>query len=308
MPDTYGDIWREVRLYCPFVPVPLAQHWVRDRYRRVLDRTFWGASVSESQFIIPAQYATGTASVTNGSATVTLGGGGLVSSDHVGRQFYVGGGSPYYTILSIDAGLNTLTLDKVYGNTDNAAIAFSIALVYLTPPSDFLSLISVRDPVLNWRLRIRISQDQLDRWDTRRTSSGGAWVLADYRFDAAGVPRFELWPRQTTQKFYPYIYYRRPTDLAADADVPVLPIRGDVLKWGALADLSLWPGTPEQRNPMFGPDVHQLYESRFADEVNKLMRVDQEIYLTDLWRLEDKWADIPMAPIDAKFLQSHDVN
>ncbi len=308
MADTYGELWREVRLYCPFVPIPLAQHWVRDRYRRVLDRTFWGASVSESQFIIPDAYSTGTASVVNGSTTVTLGGGGVVAAAHVGRQFYVGSGAPYYTILSVDVGLNTYLLDKAYGADTDTAASFEVALAYVTPPSDFLSLISVRDPVNNWRLHLRVGQDQLDRWDAQRTSSGAPWVLADYRFDASGIPRFEIWPRQTSASYYPYTYNRRPADLADDADTPVLPIRGDVLKWGALADLALWPGTNAERNPMFGPDIHQLYEARFSDEVNKLMRVDQEIYLTDLWTLGDRWTGIPEAPIDAKFLQSHDVN
>lgn len=307
MADTFGELWREVRLYCPFVPVPLAQHWIRDRYRRILERTLWGAAVSESQFVVPDAYQTGTASVQNGSATVTVGGGGVVAAAHAGRQFFVSGTAPYYTISSVDVGLNTYTLEQNYGGTTDAAATFAVALVYVTPPSDFLTLITVRDPINNWRLRIRVSQDQLDHWDTKRSTSQTPWVCADYRFDSSGVPRFELWPRMMTARAYPFLYYKRPADLAADTDVPLLPIRGDVLKYGALADLALWPGTSRERNPMFGPDTNRLFEMRFADEVNKLMKTDQEIYPSDLWRAEDKWADVPMAPMDARFLQSHDV-
>ena len=123
----------------------------------------------------------------------------------------------------------------------------------------------------------------------------------------AGLPRFEVWPRVLTAMNYPFLYYKRPPDLVADTDTPVLPIRSDVLKTGALADLALWPGTVAERNPMFGPDTNQIHEQRFNDEVNKLMRLDQEIYTTDLWNIEDKLVGIPWAPIDAKFAQSHDV-
>ena len=307
MADTFSDIWRTVRLYCPFVPIPLAQQWVRDRYRRTLDLGMWNAQVAESQFLIADAYATGTANVTYASDTVTLGGGGLVSATHVGRQFYTGGAAPYYTISAVDVGLNTYTLERSYGGTSNTTASFAVATVYLTPPTDCIGLMIVRDPLNNWKLRLRVSQDQLDRWDARRVAAGISWVVADYRQDANGTPRFELWPRRTTQGVYPFLYYKRPADLSADTDTPVLPIRGDVLKYGALADLALWPGTPAERNPMYLAEVHRMYETKWREEVARLMRVDQEAYPSDLWEMSDKWVGLVEAPIDAKFLQSHDV-
>lgn len=302
--ETFGEIWRELRLYCPFVPIPLAQHWVRDRYRKIFERGLWAAAIGEGQFLIPNPTTAGTAQVTTGS-TAVVGNGTAWTSALVGQQFYVGN-APFYTVASV-ADATDLTLDQAYGGTSSTTAAYTVSQVYLTPPSDFLTLIVVRDPINNWRLRLRVGQDQLDRWDANRTTTGTPWVMADYKFDANGVPRYELWPRRLAPSVYPFLYYKRPSDLALDSDRPVLPIRGDALKFGALADLAMWPGTTEQPNPMFDVRVHQMYEMRYLEEVNKLGVRDQEIYSTDVWDSTFKWANLPEAPIDARFLQAHDV-
>lgn len=305
--DTFGQCWRRVLLHCPFVPVPLAQDWVRDRYRMLLDAGGqWGGQTAESQFIIPTAYNTGTVSLTNGSATM-LGAATGWTSALEGRQLYIAGAGPYYTVTTV-VDPTTITLERPFGGTTTGAgTAYEIAQVYLTPPSDFLYFKSIKDPVNNWRLRFNVSQETLDRWDARRTTVGNAWIMADYRQNTAGtIPRYEIWPRVVTQRLYPYLYVKRPADLSADSDRPMFPIRGDELVTGALADLATWPGTETRRNPGFNLQLAQHYEKMFSEMVNNLSRVDQETYLSDYMGPFDGWDSLPWAPVDTNFLQSHD--
>lgn len=308
MADSFGTCWRRILLHCPFTPIPLAQDWIRDRYRVLLDASgSWGGQVAESQFIIPDAFTTGTVSLTNASSTV-LGAGTGWTSALEGRQLLTGGSGPYYTIQTVvDA--TTITLERPYGGTTTGAgTEYQIVQAYVTPPSDFLFFKSIKDPQNNWRLRFNISQEWLDRRDARRSTTGNAWLFADYRQNSAGtIPRYEVWPRVTSQRLYPFLYIKRPADLTNDSDVPMHPIRGDELVTGALADLCRWPGTETRRNPNFNLQLANDYEKQFTEMVNALQRVDQDAYLSNYVAPGEDWSNIPWAPIDSAWMQDHDV-
>lgn len=304
MADTFGQLWRELRLHCPFVPVPLAQRWVRDRYRRLLSRSLWGGTVAESEFLIPDAYDTGTVALTYNSVTVT-GTGTAFTAGMVGRQLLIGGQGPYYTISAVPDAV-TLTLERVYGGASDALAAYQIVLAYLTPPSDFLSLKVVIDVQNNWKLRINVPQEFLDSLDAMRTYAGTPRVIADYRFSSAGVPRFEIWPRQLAQSRYPFMYWKDAADLASDSDVPIFPIRGDIIKLGALADLARWPGTEDRRNPMFDIRLAAMYDKEYEHEAQSVDVEDQEIYQTAVTFPDMGFDNYPWAPFDTNWIQVHD--
>lgn len=308
MADTFFQCWSRILLHCGFVPVPLAQDWVRDRYRVLLDAAgAWGGQVGESQFIIPDAFSTGTISATNGSATL-LGVGTGWTSALEGRQFYLGGSGPYYTILTV-VDPTTITLERPFGGaTTGAGITYEIAQAYVTPPSDFLSFKTIKDPQNNWRLRFNVSQEWLDKRDARRSTVGNAWMFVDYRQSSTNVPRYEVWPRVTNQRLYPFLYVKRPSDLINATDTPIFPIRGDELVTGAMADLCRWPGTETRRNPNFDLRLAKDYESMFDDMVRALKRVDQDTYLSDYVAPNDDWTgSLADPPIDSAFWQDHDM-
>ena len=305
MADTFGEMWRRILLHCPFVPVPLAQDWIKDRYRLVLDKCIWGGQVAESQFIIPTAYATGTVTLTNSSAAV-VGVGTAFTSAMVGRQLITGGSGPYYTISAVTDGTN-LTLERVYGGITAANVTFQIVQAYVTPPSDFLAFKTIVDPVNNWRLKFNVPQESLNLRDANRTTTGTAWLFADYRHSSAGIPRYEVWPRVVSQAVYPFLYVKRPADLSADADTPMTPLRGDEIVTGALANLACWPGTETRKNPAFNLALAAKYEKDFQSYLNDLQRTDQETYLTDIMLPGNDWgAGLVDPPFNASFLQNHD--
>lgn len=300
----YGQLWRNILLTCPFVPAPLAQFWIRQRYQQILDSGAWGGAVAQSQFIIPNEYNTGTITLVNNSVTVS-GVGTAWTSALEGRQLYISGQGPYYTIQTVVDPL-TITLQQAYGGDAQAGIAYSIVQAYVSPPSDFLSFKSIKDPVNNWRLRFNLTQEWLDRIDARRSTVGPAWCIVDYKFTSAGLRQFEVWPRVTTQRLYPYMYWSRPVDLSADSDTPIFPLRGDEILKGAMADLAKWPGTESRKNPAFDLRLASMYEAEFSKLLLDLKRVDQEIYLSDYIAPGDDWSSMSDVPLDSKFFQTHD--
>src|SRR5258708_34653784 len=94
---------RSLRLYVPQLPYPLAQQFIRDLYRRVLEIRNWSASRGEGEFIVNSANAVGSVTVTRSSASVVGAGTAFAASD-VGRQFKGGSGSPVYSITVVDVG------------------------------------------------------------------------------------------------------------------------------------------------------------------------------------------------------------
>src|SRR5262245_60648430 len=97
--NTFDEMVRSLRLYVPQLPYMLALHFVRDRYRRILERRNWSGLRAEGEFLLNAQKSAGTVTVTRNSVDVVGVGTAFAASD-VGRQFKAGAGSPVYTIAT----------------------------------------------------------------------------------------------------------------------------------------------------------------------------------------------------------------
>jgi len=121
-----------------------------------------------------------------------------------------------------------------------------------------------------------------------------------------GIPMYELWPYQLSQRVYPFLYTKVPPDL--NDQTPNLPpyIHGDIIIKGALADLCRWKGTDDQPNPQFNPVLADSYEREFQAKTAEMEVVDNEVMQLDL-RYAD-WISLPAAlsPLgSADYLQSH---
>lgn len=291
---------RQLTNYCPSVPTLLAQQWIIDRYRTITENYLWSFKIGEGTFYTPAAYDDGTITMTNGSATVT-GSGTTFTSGMIGRQLMVSG---FVFTITAFSSATSITVDKNwYGNTASS-LAYTILQAYITPSdSDFHSFISVIDPANGWRLRLWYNSTELDIIDARRSSVGTPILLASRAYNSSNVPKYELWPFSNDVKQFNYLYEKRITDLSAPTDAPPNIIRSDVLVKGALADLSRWPGSRENPNPMYDPygSQYKNRESEFQQEVEKLLVSDQNIYMSDL----SYHTSLPYAPLDSKFIQNH---
>lgn len=289
----------------PQLPIPLAQQFIRDRYRRILDYKSWSGSRGEGQFILNAQKTAGSVTVVRNTTTVTGSGTSFASTD-VGRQFKVGAGSPVYSIVAVDPIGQTLTSDMPIGVESGSGLAYFIFDGYVTPPNDYLSFLVVTNPLQAWKLRTWITQDELTSWDPQRTFFGQPYAIVDRLYAPSGVPQFEAWPYTQSDTTLYFVYYKRCPDLIQDTDTPIWPIRSDVIVAGALADVCRWPGTSDAPNPYFAsPRYWQSYESTFDSMMVDLERRDEEINMT--WLNNRPWAQFPFAPLAASWIQSHAV-
>lgn len=307
--NTFIETTRSLRLYVPQLPITLAEQFIRDRYRKILERREWSALRREAEFQLRAENANGTVTFTRGSDQIT-GTGSTWTADDVGRQFKVGVGSPIYTITDVNVPGQILTLDRPCGVASSTNTGYRLVDAYVTPPADFLRFLVIADPLQGWRLRHWITAEELMTMDPQRNFFGQPYILADRMYNNATAgntaprPQFEAWPYTTAARTLYYTYLLRGADLVNDDDIPIWPVRSDVLVKGALADAARWPGTADAPNPYFQrPDYWKAYDLEFEDLMVEVERRDEDIYSTMLQTFP--WNNYPLAPLSASFLQSH---
>lgn len=308
MAYTFSDCWKFAALHAGVPDVMLLRGWTQWAYNQFCDRYGWSHLRTETSINVLNQHA-GTCGVVQGSPTVTVGTGTmvLVASD-VGRAFRLTS-IPIYTIIAVNVGAQTATLNRNYSEATAAAAACTILDAYITMPEDFHRFMSVLDPQNKWRLRFWVSQDQLNRWDPGRTSTGNGRLLVNNGYSPVvadkGKPRFELYPYQTAARTYPTWYYRKP-EILADDDLIIGPLSRraqEILLEGALSRAAMWPGTPSAKNPYFNLQLAAAHEAMFEKKLNEVSVIDEELYFEGLPMSEYQEADYPW---NAAWLQQNE--
>lgn len=297
MPETYAEVWRRVKLHAPAAPTMLVRDWVNDAWKTL---TRWRPTanylrVSSALTINAAR--TVTVTVTRGSASVTS--AGLFVAADVGRAFRVGT-FPSYTILA-QPDVNTLTLDRVYGEDDAIGTSAEIYDGWATMPTDFGQFDIIADPYNQRRLAFWITEDQLNLLDpTRQAGDTGPRLLATASPSPVtatlGRIRYEYWPRPTANRSYPFYYFKQGADLPEDfAFSGALSEGGNVLQTGALAQCAKWPGTADKPNPYFNMGLADRLEKDFRDACQLISLRDDDMQGSDLARVH--WERWPLADL-----------
>lgn len=105
--------------------VTMIENAINKVYLELLNMKKWWFLRVQRDVVIPAKYITGTASVTNGSRIVTLGGGASVLAAFKNRFFNAGETSEVYKIVSVDSS-DRLILSAPFVGTTNAASTYTI--------------------------------------------------------------------------------------------------------------------------------------------------------------------------------------
>lgn len=302
--ETFAQIWNKVLLYAPDIPVPLVQEAVKRTYREVIGYHYWSQLKADGETLIPSVYNTGTVDIVQGSTTVT----GTVTAwttAMIGRQFLYGSVAPFYTITAVDAGLQTLTLDRAFALPNVTGGSYEIGQYYIEFPTNLGVLLHIRERNNSWQITPHYyTQEYIDRIDPYRQSVGTpvAIVAAPPRrgSDNVIIPRYELWPRVQAETLLMYHYYKGE-ELVNATDRPIDVLRPEVLVYGALKDLSMWPGTGAKANPLFNSEAHKMYKESFDDALH-----DSEMADLDLdQRMIDYTGSGLRYPMDMKYWQNH---
>ena len=284
--DTFRGIAGKVLLRCPSAPLTLAKDWVQSSFRDIVERRRWSWLLKRGQLFTVDQYTTGTATVAVGASTVTIT-TGVVSADHVGRQFRIGSALPIMTITEADTVANTYTLSNPWYPSDQTAQPYSVYQAYVALPSDFHAFVSVVDPESAASINYLASVAKLDRDDPQRAASGNPAALVPFDY-LNGLPRYELWPHQRSAAVFPIIYESRPIDPFDDnATVPAL-LPSDVILERALMYCAAWPGTQGSPNPYFAKEIVALHRAEYERRIGTLERQDNEHMQQNVWYQRDQ--------------------
>ena len=266
--------------------------------------------MKRGQFLVPASYTTGTATVVRSSTTVT-GVGTAWTAAMVDRQFRMSS-NPIYTIVSVNVIAQTLVIDQPWGGASVTAGPYEIYQSLFAVPTDFHSFVSVYDSKLNWQLYLNYTQGELNTWDSQRASRGQAWIVAPfdtYLPSGGTIPlmRVEFWPTQTAEYVYSMLYESRPTDLQDSGATLPRHVRGDLLLEMALAEAARWPGpSTERKNPYASIQLAAMHDKRAEFMIMEMERQDDQMWEQDVSYQQS--TGFPMVPfLDSAWLQSHHV-
>lgn len=113
--------------------------------------------------------------------------------------------------------------------------------------------------------------------------TGDVWVIQATAQSNPGLPRYELWPHQTGQYVYPFLYESRPPDISDPGAVLPRYIRGDALVELVLAEAARWPGpSADKPNPYFNLNLSQVHQARAERMLMELERQDDEVFEQDV--------------------------
>lgn len=276
MADTFGNVWRQVRLHCPMAPVLLAQEWARSVYRDLSDAKEWSFRRTATD-LRTAAASTGTITVAVGSTTATAN-TLTVSATDVSRSIRVSG-KPRYTILAVSG--STLTLDRPWAEDALVDGEVTLETVYVTLPADLSRLTNVYDAVNSRQLEIFVSSAEIDYRDPARLLSGDPRAFVAFRPDASGTIRYELWPSPPDARVYHATYLKALPD---PTDATLLPgvfgQKRQLLLTGALARAAEWPGTETRRNPYFNLPLARSFRDQFSRGLDEAMLEDENLYLS----------------------------
>ncbi len=291
MANTFNKIWRSLSMYNADIPPRLIQDWVEEAWTKVCDAKLWSWALEEGQFETVASVATGTLTLTNGSATATAGTSPFTTA-HVGHQIKIA--SHVFTI-DARADANNITLDRTWPLATTSANSGTVLSAYFQAPTDFYGFVSVLDVEAGRRIWTNIDIKHLDRQDPKRTSTGAPTILADRKWktspsSATTVPMYEFWPHPTTKRAYRILYWKVPALFSRTVALPHT-ISDRILKNYARAMMSTWPGDNKNPNRMHSRISAKDFMAEFRDDLVDAIVRDDEIFDTDVW-LDTKMTDL----------------
>lgn len=179
MADDFTTISNNILLFAPSLDIAQAQQITQMAFARFAERRIWSWLVGSSCFVPVDIYQTGTATVTQGSPTVS-GSGTAWTGSMVGRQFRNGLYTPIYTIQAVNSATE-LVLDQAYAPVSASGVTYFIYQAYFPTPVDFREFLSLKDPSnSNYRLNMNLTQPILDAADAQRANFnyaiGGAFL------------------------------------------------------------------------------------------------------------------------------------
>jgi len=339
----FADLTAELVGTVPRLSALHAQQLINRSWARVRDSRLWSFHfVPDAQLFVPYGISMGSMSATFGSHQVIADAVASAALDAValanpplaspilgvGRQLRIGSTNgistptgPNYNIVAWD-GVNTLTIDRPYGEFSVSRAPYQVLKCYYAPPAPppFLDLTpdlryvryhvitnrnsgyAIFGPNLYW------NQAQLNAIDPQRGGQGDAYIVANYGRNKLGQPVVELYPNPVQFTTYYATYWTRWPDLSAQQDLPQMPYElPDTVMAQAKALASDWAVANVNTFPEIGQTnwiaYRQTQQLEYRNGILNCFKQDDEMFPLIPFRQGQGF----MFPLGGQFLQSHDV-
>ena len=301
---TFRQMVGQVLQSNPDAPPLLVEEWVRNAYRRIIDRRNWYGLMVKGQCVVPNVYTRGNVALTIGSQSVP-GTGTAWTANMVGMQFRSGFMTPFSTITAVDTVGQVITLDLPWGGPTTGSAGYSIFQNIVSLGNNIKRVFQMVNQRQGYALLLNTPQDILNIYDTWRTYTGWTYMLANYAPSPTGAPQYELYPIPTFQQAFPFLAFIQPPDLSTDNSYPWSFIRGDLIVESAMADALMFRG---KSNKYYDPTEARRRELRAEAELQKLELADNNLYQGSSNGFQFNYRyGAGLGPAGANFAQMHAV-
>jgi hypothetical protein len=332
----FGDLAGELAGRLPGLSPLLAQTFINRSYQHIRERRDWSFLTSDAAVVLPAQVTTGTASIIQGSPSVTMSAAArtallnLPANAPAINQLQIrfmgtGQTSQIYNITQATGNPLVLILDRNVQEATNAASNYIVYRVYITPPiADFKRWISLVDMVNGFSItkgKLTYTSAYFDARDPQRQAFGLSYYCGFYKGSSQtgtqdSTPIYEMWPGGTSGQVFYCRFQRRGTDPAPNDPVPTV-VDNAVIVEGALHQHAIpWCMANIGHFPaMRGADwttLIQVSKGNYKELLQACLNTDDETALTSIWNrghgLKNALGGVGFPyPIDSNFFQSHPV-
>jgi hypothetical protein len=302
----FGQMIREVQNWNPSVDPFTAARMLNNVYRAIIDRRSWYGLKVRGQLTVATPYSTGTVTVTNGSNIVT-GIGTTWTQALVGQQFRINFTYQYSTIISVDVGAQTLTLDFPFaGNTQTSG--YMILQAYFALDGNIKRMLWAVNQLMGWPMVVNaLPVELVNAEDVWRTYQGWSTHFVTRPPTPSGQYQIEIWPAPFQQQTFPFEAYTQPPDMQLDTDSPVAFIDSDaIVLGGTYAALMYRPKQNTYYDPAMALQVAQMKKAEFDARVEMMEQKDNDIDQRNvMWDYDA--SGIGFGGEGSYFAQSHDV-
>lgn len=297
----------ELRGSVPKLPFAFSRTLINRAWRVIRQSNLWSFNLFESSLITPPLLNSGTVTTIQGVSSITFDPTIAVPAIAAWQaanpyvfltqcQFRVGVGG-IYNIIAYNSVTGIATLDRIFADPGGAGQSYFIYQVYYTPPmSDFLTWMSVRNPVMYLDLELSVTRAEIDSRDPQRSWYQFPTHVVSFGTDQRGAgtptpsatlgwPLFELWGQPVTPFTYQCYGLRKGTPLVNPTDTLPFSIGEDLVMARARAYAYEWAEANKSMEPRaIGPDFKFLI-GKTMDEYKTLLTLyrKQDRELTNNW-------------------------
>lgn len=317
----YADMKAELRGSLPKLSPAYVERLINRAWRNIRLSNLWSFNMFEASIITPPAIitgnsgggqptATGTVTVTQGLPQIQFDAAAIAAINQnqaaspysliTQRQFRVLVGG-IYNIISYDPVTGAAVLDRMYGDPSGTQQPFQIYQCYYTVIQDFLTWVSIRNPVMFYSLNTLLTRESIDRADPQRTVYTFPRAFVPWGVDTRGQgtqtpsstlgwPMWEMWGQPINPFVYQAYGVRQGSDLVNDEDTLPFAVAEETVLARARMYAYEWAEANKDMAPRnTGPDFKFLYGA--AKDEFKQCRVrdaknDRE-FLTNWFTIRD---------------------